>query len=80
MPKLAPVSPRLLIAFFVQFGYRRAGQVGSHLKLSKPGALRPLVIPMHREVSPGVIRANLRTAGIEAQRFIAWLRREDRRH
>jgi predicted RNA binding protein YcfA (HicA-like mRNA interferase family) len=79
MPKLAPVSPRLLIAFFLQFGYREAGQVGSHLKLSKPGALRPLIVPMHREVSSGVIRANLRTAGIDAQRFLAWLRHKDRR-
>jgi len=73
MAKLAPVRPAVLIAYFRDLGYREAGQEGSHLKMKKPGAPRPLVIPMHRTVSVGVILSNLRSAGVNRQDFKEWL-------
>jgi hypothetical protein len=39
----------------------------------KPGTARPVVIPMHPEVSTGVILSNLRTAGVSRDEFLAWL-------
>jgi len=73
MAKLAPVRPALLSAYFRELGYREAGQEGSHLKMKRPGAPRPLIIPMHRTVSVGVILSNLRSAGANRQQFEAWL-------
>jgi predicted RNA binding protein YcfA (HicA-like mRNA interferase family) len=79
MARLAPVRPAVLIAFFRELGFREAGQEGSHLKMKKPGVLRPLIIPMHRTVSIGVIQSNLRSAGIERRQFEAWLGRQNLR-
>lgn len=39
----------------------------------RAGTHRPIVIPMHREVSVGVIQSNLRTANLERDDLIAWL-------
>jgi predicted RNA binding protein YcfA (HicA-like mRNA interferase family) len=73
MAKLAPVRPGVPSAYFRDLGFREAGQEGSHLKMKKPGARRPLIIPMHRTVSVGVILSNLRSAGSSRQHFEEWL-------
>ena len=39
----------------------------------KAGTARPIVIPMHHEVSTGVILSNLRIAGVSREDFLAWL-------
>ena len=46
MSRLSPLPWHKLVCVFEQIGYRLAGQKGSHLKLEKPGAARPLIIPM----------------------------------
>jgi len=73
VPRLTPVSCHQLVRFFESRGYRKDRQRGSHLALVKPGTARPVVIPMHSEVSTGVILSNLRTAGVSRDEFLAWL-------
>ena len=68
MPRLSPVSPRKLVRAFEKLGFRLSGQVGSHLKLSKPGC-RPIIIPTNKkEVEVGIMLANCKTAGISRVR------------
>lgn len=73
VPRLTPVDCRLLVKFFESRGYQRERQKGSHLSLVKPGIARPIIVPMHDEVSVSVIMSNLRTAGIGRDEFLAWL-------
>jgi hypothetical protein len=37
---------------------------------TKPGVRRPVIIPRHREISVGLIEANLRTAAISHEQFL----------
>lgn len=64
VPTLSPVECGLLIRFFESLGFEKKRQKGSHLSMVRPGTSRPVVIPMHREVSVAVILSNLRTAGV----------------
>lgn len=73
VPRLTPVDCRLFVRFFESRGYRRDRQKGSHLALVKPGIARPIVVPMHDEVSVTVILNCLRTAGIGRDEFLTWL-------
>lgn len=40
----------------------------------KPGAL-PLSIPNHKEVAPGLLRAQIKRAGITVEEFVRLLRK-----
>jgi predicted RNA binding protein YcfA (HicA-like mRNA interferase family) len=74
-PRLTPVDCEQLARFFEHHGFVRQRQKGSHLSMVKPGILRPVVIPMHREVTVGVMQSNLRTAGLTREDFLNWLAR-----
>lgn len=73
MPKLGPVSWKVLIKVFEAAGYVRARQEGSHIVMVKPGAIRPLVIPAHPEVSVGVIQSCLRSAKLSREEYFTLL-------
>ncbi|MGI9311043.1 MAG: type II toxin-antitoxin system HicA family toxin [bacterium] len=76
MDKLPIVSGRELVEFFKQHGFaQRSRKRGSHITLTKSGALRPLVIPDRKNLKPGIIKSNLRTAGISRATFIAAIRK-----
>lgn len=63
MPKLKTFSGDEVIRIFSSFGFRVAGQRGSHVKLVRvfQGAKRQtLVIPFHREIDRGTLRAIIR--------------------
>lgn len=42
---------------------------GDHLVMTKPGAARPVVIKMDRDLGEDIIRSNMRTAGMERSEF-----------
>jgi predicted RNA binding protein YcfA (HicA-like mRNA interferase family) len=73
VPRLTSVESRALVRFFEAHGYRRDRQKGSHVSMVKPGAARPIVIPMHDEVSIGVVMSCLRTAGLSRDDLLTWL-------
>lgn len=73
VPRLTPVSCRQLVRFFESHGYTADRQKGSHLSMVKAGSPRPLVIPMHDEVSVGVVMSCLRTAGLAREALLEWL-------
>ncbi len=73
MSRLTPLSWEKLVRVFEQIGYKYAGQKGSHVKLEKPGAARPLIIPKYDEVGKDIITTLIRTAGITREAFLALL-------
>lgn len=58
MPKLRVVSSKKLISAFESFGFVRAGQKGSHIKMQRfySGAMQTLVIPNHISISKGTLK------------------------
>jgi len=51
-------------------GFNRVSQRGSHIKLTKAGARRLIVIvPDHRELKPGVVDSILEMAELTPQEF-----------
>jgi predicted RNA binding protein YcfA (HicA-like mRNA interferase family) len=65
-PALPVVSGAELIAALERVGYRVVRQRGSHVRLRADGGTRrkPVTVPLHREVRPGLLRAILRDAGL----------------
>jgi predicted RNA binding protein YcfA (HicA-like mRNA interferase family) len=73
--RLTPLPWKKIVCVFSMLGYRVAGQEGSHIKLEKPGAARPLIVPRYDEVGKDIISGLIRTAGIDRDAFFALLRR-----
>lgn len=75
MPRMTPVNWRTLEKVFLAAGFTFARQEGSHRSYTKPGVLRPIVIPSYDEVPVSIIRNNLRTAGIDRDEYFRLLER-----
>ena len=69
MPSLRPVSYKTLCRVFERAGFQFVRQEGDHLVYTKPGVLRPVVIPMYAAIPVFIIKNNLRTAGITRERY-----------
>lgn len=70
MPRITPVHWRTLEKVFLACGFQFARQEGSHRSYTKPGVLRPIVIPAYDEVPVSIIRNNIRTAGISREDYL----------
>ncbi|MDO8514971.1 MAG: type II toxin-antitoxin system HicA family toxin [bacterium] len=73
MPSIKPVSYKTLCKIFEKEDWKFSHQTGDHLIYKKSGAIRPLVIPMYREIPTFVILNNLRTAGIPRDKYFELL-------
>ena len=73
MPRLTPLPWQKIVCVFEQLGYRPGGQKGSHIKLEKAGAARPLIVPRYSEVRIDIILTLIRTAGITREAFLSLL-------
>ena len=73
MARLTNISGREAVRAFERAGWRRSGQVGSHLVMVKPGARANLSIPQHRELSVGTLRALIRHAEMTVDEFLKLL-------
>jgi predicted RNA binding protein YcfA (HicA-like mRNA interferase family) len=69
MPKLSPVSYKRLVRVFETAGYKCIGIEGDHMIFTKPGTIRPVVIPRYDAVPVFIIKNNLRTAGISRDQY-----------
>ena len=54
-------------------GFRWVRTQGDHMVFTKPGVLRPIVIPKYDAVPVFVIKNNLRTAGMSRDRYFELL-------
>jgi predicted RNA binding protein YcfA (HicA-like mRNA interferase family) len=73
MPKFTPVDWKTLERIFIAAGFQFARQEGSHRSYTKPGVMRPVVIPAYHEVPVFIIRNNLKTAGISRDDYFRLL-------
>jgi len=69
MAKLPVVSGREARRVFELAGWIFSRQRGSHMILTKPGALANLSIPDHRELDRGLLRGLIRDAGMTTNEF-----------
>jgi predicted RNA binding protein YcfA (HicA-like mRNA interferase family) len=72
-PKLTSVSWQTLVRIFEADGFKADRTRGSHIVMTKPGILRPVVIPKYDELGPDIILSNLRTAKMSRERYFELL-------
>jgi predicted RNA binding protein YcfA (HicA-like mRNA interferase family) len=72
MPKLPRVSGREAIRALEQLGFEQVRQRGSHVVLKKrsPEGSMGCVVPLHRELAIGTLRAILRQARVTPDEFM----------
>ncbi|MBM4030398.1 MAG: type II toxin-antitoxin system HicA family toxin [Planctomycetes bacterium] len=73
MGRLAGISGKRAISAFLRAGFEAKGGDGSHVVLKKPG-FPILVIPLHRSLSPFLLRSQIRRAGMSEEEFLELLR------
>jgi len=73
MPKLPRISGRKAVRAFERAGWEVARQRGSHVVLTRPGSIYTLSIPLHRVLGPGLLRDQIRKAGLTVGEFIELL-------
>jgi predicted RNA binding protein YcfA (HicA-like mRNA interferase family) len=76
-PKLPVISGKEAIKVFQGIGYVIVRQRGSHLRLrdKKNPLHRPLSVPNHKEIKPGLLRKVLRDANLTVERFLELMRK-----
>ena len=73
MPKLSPVHYRLLACVFEKDGFGLVREEGDHMIYTKRGVLRPIVIPKYKNIPVFIIKNNLRSGGINRDRYFELL-------
>ncbi len=68
MTRLTGISGRKAVRAFERAGFVAGKPEGSHVTLKKPG-FPVLVIPLYREVSPFLLRAQVKRAGLTEEEF-----------
>ena len=75
MPRIAPIHWRKLLKVLELDGAIVVGQTGDHIELSKPGAIRRLVVPKYKNIPVFIIENNIKTAGISRNRYFELLQK-----
>jgi predicted RNA binding protein YcfA (HicA-like mRNA interferase family) len=76
MGRLANISGRQAVKTFNKIGYRLDHQEGSHMILyCQKASYPPLSIPDHKELAPGLLRAQIKRAGLSVEEFLKLLRK-----
>jgi len=70
MPALPLLRPRDVIRAFERLGWRITRQRGSHIVLTKAGALATLSVPDHPQVARGTLRSLIAAAGVTIEQFL----------
>ena len=73
MPRLTPLPYQRLCRVFELAGFKLVREEGDHRVYTKPGIMRPIVIPCYRAVPVFIILNNLRTAGISREQYFSLL-------
>jgi len=73
MAKITTVSWKTLKCVFEKDGFAHVRTEGDHMVFTKPGILRPVVIPKYQNIPVFIIKNNLRAAGISRERYFELL-------
>lgn len=74
MLRITPVHYRKLAKVFEKKGFVYRRTKGDHLVYHKKGILRPIVIPMYKQIPEFIILRNLKTAGITREEYLKLLK------
>lgn len=72
--KLRGISGQEVVRAFRKFGYSQRKGKGSHINLVKTGSNR-LTIPLHTELSVGLLANEIKKAGLTVEEFLGLLGR-----
>jgi len=75
MPKIGPVSYKVLVCIFELAGFKCVREEGDHMIFTREGVLRPVVIPKYRSIPVFIIKNNLRTAGMSRDDYFEFFKR-----
>ena len=73
MSKLPRVSGRECLKALAKAGFYLKRQEGSHMILRRDDPFEQVVVPDHKELDRGTLRAILRQAGVSVDDFVKWL-------
>ncbi len=73
MTKLPRVSGRDCVRVLERCGFTVKRQKGSHIVMRRDTPFAQVVVPDHRELDRGTLRAILQGAGVSAEEFVASL-------
>ncbi len=77
MSRLGNISGRKAVKTFSKIGYRFVRQEGSHMILYCDKPDRPILsIPDHKELAPGLLRSQIKRAGLSVEEFLKLLRKK----
>ena len=75
MPRIVPVPYQTPVRVFEIEGFVFVREKGDHMIFTKPGILRPLVVPRYDAVPVFIIKNLLRTARMDRERYFELLQR-----
>jgi len=73
MSKLPRVSGRECVKALEKAGFQFKRQEGSHMILRRTDPFAQLVVPDHRELDRGTLRAIIRQTGLSVEEFVKYL-------
>ncbi len=72
-PRITPVHWKTLECIFQKDGFVFDREESSHKIYTKPGCLRPIVIPTYSEIDDDIIHRLMRTAGMTRDKYFEYL-------
>lgn len=73
MPKLTNISGKKEVKAFLRFGYLHIHTSGDHAILQRENS-PSLSIPLHKEVSPFLLKSQIKKASIKVEEYIKALK------
>jgi predicted RNA binding protein YcfA (HicA-like mRNA interferase family) len=73
MSELPRISGRACVAALLKAGFYIKRQKGSHVILRRDDPFAQVVVPRHRELDSGTLRAIIRHAGLSVEEFLKLL-------
>lgn len=74
MPRITPLSWKVLECIFLKYGFEFVRQASSHRVYEKDGVLRPVIIPVYDTISAEITTGLIRTAGMTREEFFTLLK------
>ncbi len=74
MPKIPPVSAKIVVKMLEKIGYFVARQKGSHIRLCHKNKW-PITVPNHKILGKGLLRKILRDAELTTEEFLKLLKK-----
>ena len=74
MARLPVISGRDAVRAFTKVRWIEKRREGSHIILGKPGVPVVLSIPDHKELDKGLLRGQIRKAGLTVEEFVRLLK------